>query len=65
MSALFLLRATQDMAARRKGSVIPRVSQVAAPHNRLLTAAEKLVFARVSISNAGVSAALARDNASI
>jgi hypothetical protein len=46
---LFLLRATCYMAACQKGTIVPSMSQVAAPHNRPLPTAETMsVFAKGS-----------------
>ena len=63
---LFLRSAMRDMAARRKGTIVPSTSQIAALHNQLLPTAEMtLVFATGCISNTGVSAEYAHGNTSI
>jgi len=63
---LLLLRATRDMAAHWKCTIVPSTSQVAALHNRPLPKAETMsVFATDSVSNTGLSAAYAHGNMSI
>lgn len=63
---LLLLKATCDMAAHWKGTIVPSVSQVAVLHNRPLPKAETMsVFAADSVSNVGVSAVYVHGSMSI